>query len=150
MKLKKALIILVFILAVSALAWIIYPRLLPSGTDDGINQKNITDEIQQVEISEVESFAAKQNGITKNQAEALCYEALGDMAEETGFPIFYNCTGAVLAKGKFYYVMNITWLVNGTHHSYIGNCFVSSDGCEIYDGIALSSEYEIADLRWKK
>ncbi len=92
----------------------------------------------------------EKSTITKQEAEELCIDVLGEIAEETGFPISYNCIGEYSSNGKLYYVMHISWLVNNTHRSYIGNCFVSSDGKEIYDGIALGEEYTITELRWKK
>ncbi len=104
------------------------------------------DEIVEISVSEVEN----KNGLTKEEAEKLCIDVLGDKAEETGFPISYRCIGAVSAKGKSYYVMYIAWLVEGSHWSYIGNCYVSSDGSEIYDGIVEEGKYEMTALRWKK
>jgi len=109
------------------------------------------DYIAEVPISEVESIAKEQkNGITKQEAENLCRKVLGEKAEENGFPISYRCISAVSADNKLYYVMNIAWLVNNNHWSYIGNCYVSSDGQEIYDGIASPAKYEMTELRWKQ
>lgn len=108
------------------------------------------DAIEEIPVADVEAIAAKQpNGITKLQAEQLCRDVLGDTAEENGFPISYHCIGSVSANGRLYYVMDIAWYVDRQHWSYIGNCFVSSDGQEIYDGVAASAQYTITDLRWK-
>ena len=107
--------------------------------------------IVEVPISDVESIATEQkNGITQKEAEELCREVLGEKAEENGFPISYRCISAVSANNKMYYVMHIAWLVDDNHWSYIGNCYVSSDGHEIYDGIVSSGKYEMTDLRWTK
>lgn len=109
------------------------------------------DNIVEVPVSDVEAAAKKQvGGLTSQDAEKLCRDVLGEKAEENGFPISYSCISAVSANDKLYYVMHIAWLVDNTHWSYIGNCFASSDGREIYDGIALSGEYEISELLWKK
>ncbi len=94
--------------------------------------------------------AMQKDTITAQEAEALCRDVLGECDAETGFPIAYRCTGSASQNGTFYYVMHITWQVNGAHWSYIGNCFVSYDGKEIYDGTALGEKYEITALRWKK
>lgn len=122
---------------------------------EGVSSKTETDEkfdyIAEVPVVDVESIAAEQkNGITKHEAEQLCSDVLGDKAEENGFPISYRCISAVSSDDKFYYVMHITWLVDNNHWSYIGNCYVSSDGQEIFDGIVSSEKYEITGLRWKK
>ncbi len=92
----------------------------------------------------------KQNVITQQEAEKLCLEVLGDTAQENGFPISYRCIDTVSIDDKMYYVMHIAWLVNNSHWSYIGNCFVSLDGDEIYDGIFTPAKYEIMGLRWNK
>ena len=149
MKLKKAPAVLFIILMVLFCGGIIYHRISAPEEENITDEQIIPDTIEEVGISYVES-EAKENGITVKEAEELCVEVLGDMAPETGFPIFYKCISAVSAKGKLYYVMNISWFVNETHLSYIGNCFVSSDGTEIYDGIANSDGYEMTQLRWRR
>ena len=107
--------------------------------------------IAEISVSDVEMIVKDQGqGIVAKEAENLCREVLGEKAEENGFPISYQCIGAVSAADQMYYVMNITWLVNENHWSYIGNCYVSSDGNEIYDGIASPGKYEMTALRWKK
>ena len=125
--------------------------------DDYINKEfrfeEITNksEVVEVPVSDVESIAKEQkDGITKEEAESLCRERLGDKAEENSFPISYRCISAVSANNKLYYVMHITWLVDNNHWSYIGNCYVSSDGKEIYDGIVSPAKYEMTELRWSK
>lgn len=148
MKLKKVLFIII-ILSVLFSGVIVYRHISAPGEENITDEKIIPDGIEEVEISYVESEAEK-GGITAKQAQELCSEILGNMASETGFPISYNCISAVSAKGKLYYVMNISWFVNEVHWSYIGNCFVSSDGTEIYDGISNSDGYEMTQLRWTK
>ena len=125
--------------------------------DDYINkefrfeEKTNKSEVVEVPVSDVESIAKEQEGgITKEEAESLCREMLGDKAEENSFPISYRCISAVSANNKLYYVMHITWLVDNNHWSYIGNCYVSSDGKEIYDGIVSPAKYEMTELRWSK
>lgn len=109
------------------------------------------EDIAEISIADIEKIADEENDvITAAEAEKLCRDVLGDEAEETGFPISYRCTGAVSADDELYYVMNIAWLVNGANWSYIGNCYVSSDGEKIYDGVAYSGKHEITELRWKK
>ncbi len=149
MNLKKVLVFLIIILAVLLSAGIIYCHISSPEGENNIDEQIIPDGIAEVEISYVES-ETKDGGITAKEAQELCLEVLGDMAPETGFPISYRCISTVSAKGKLYYVMHISWFVNETHWSYIGNCFVSSDGTEIYDGIAHSSGYEMTELRWEK
>lgn len=105
----------------------------------------------EIPISEVEAIAKeKKDGIISQDAEELCRKILGEKAEENGFPISYRCISAVDANDKLYYVMHIAWLVDDNHWSYIGNCYVSSDGQEIYDGFASSGKYEMTELRWKQ
>lgn len=94
--------------------------------------------------------AQNEEYITAQEAEKLCGEVMGEVAEETGFPVSYRCQGAVSVGGKFYYVMHVSWLVDNSHWSYIGNCFVSCDGREIYDGIVSEKEYKITKLLWSR
>ena len=123
-------------------------------TDDTITEtKTIQDfdDIVEISISDIEVIAQQnQNSLTQQEAEKLCRDVLGDKAEENGFPISYRCISAVSANDKLYYVMHITWLVDNNHWSYIGNCYVSSDGQEIYDGIVSPAKYKMTELRWKK
>jgi len=100
--------------------------------------------------NDVTTDEQNQNVITQQEAEKLCLDVLGDIAEENGYPISYRCIDTVSIDGKMYYVMYIAWLVNNSHWSYIGNCYVSFDGQEIYDGIFTPAKYEIMGLRWNK
>ena len=120
-----------------------------STTEVDINES--VDYIIEGSIYDVETiFKGQKNAITKQEAENLCRNILAEKAEETGFPISYRCIGATSANDKLYYVMHITWLVNNSHWSYIGNCFVSFDGREIYDGIVSQDKCTMTQLRWKK
>lgn len=132
-----------------------------SGKDDLVNNTTVITEpkteqefdksIVEIPISDVETVAKQsKNGLTRQEAELLCRDVLGDKAEENGFPISYRCISAVSANDNLYYVMHITWLVDNNHWSYIGNCYVSSDGQEIYDGIVSPEEYKMTALRWEK
>ncbi len=154
---KKIFISVLFIVAV-LIAFIIGVRIQNhSSKDELVNNETVITEskaeqvvdkpIVEVPISDVEAIA---NGITRQGAENLCRDVLGEKAEENGFPISYRCISAVSANDELYYVMHITWLVNGSHWSYIGNCFVSSDGQKIYDGVVSQGKYEMTELRWKK
>lgn len=113
---------------------------------------NVSDKsIVEVPSSEVGALVEQnEEYITEQEAEKLCGEVMGEVAEETGFPVSYRCRGAVSVSGKFYYVMHISWLVDNSHWSYIGNCFVSCDGREIYDGIVSEKEYKIIKLLWSR
>lgn len=119
--------------------------------DETENGQTSDKDIAEIPVNVAEEIAEQsKNGITIAEAEQLCADVLGDKAEENDFPISYKCISAVSANNSLYYVMNISWLVNGEHWSYIGNCYVSFDGCEIYDGIVSGEEHEIMELRWKK
>lgn len=107
------------------------------------------EDVKEIPLSDVEALT-DQTVLTQQEAEKLCGEVLGDKAEENGFPISYRCIGAVSANDQLYYVMHISWLVDNSHWSYIGNCFVSVDGQEIYDGVASQGKYEMTKLRWEK
>jgi len=90
------------------------------------------------------------NGISQEEATALCYEIRGSLDSVTGFPIAHGITGAVEKNGIQYYVLRSQWFVDNDHWSYIGNSFVTSDGKKLYDGIALGGEYEILNLLWSE
>ena len=89
-------------------------------------------------------------GITKQEAELLCYDVLGERDEETGFPFSFGTSAAVEKDKKQYYVVRVSWLVDNSHLSYIGDFFVSADGKEIYDGLALPDEYKMGNIIWSE
>ena len=89
-------------------------------------------------------------GITSHEAEELCYSIMGKQDEETGFLFSFGTAAAVEKDGKQYYVIRASWLVNNSHMSYIGDFFVSSDGKEVYSGVALPDEYTMGNLIWSK
>ena len=108
-----------------------------------------TDGVEILSIDEIEAMAEKNPEIiTVKQARELCAEVLGEYGSETGFPISYRCEEAIAIDGKIYYVMNMAWLVDNSHWSHIGECFVNIDGKEIYNGSAFNGEYEITERIW--
>ncbi len=129
---------------------IIFATFIGCGTEGEPVENIEARSVVEFPLSEAEALANQKGNITKQEAETLCRDVLGEKAEETGFPVSYSCIGAASADDTVYYVMRIAWLVEGTHWSYIGNCFVSLDGKEIYDGIALSGEYTMTKLRWRE
>lgn len=89
-------------------------------------------------------------GISRTEAEEMCYKVFGKKDKDTGFLFSFSTTSAVKTNNKQYYVIRASWLVDNNHLSYIGDFFVSSDGKEIYDGIASSDEYTMVNLIWSK
>ena len=89
-------------------------------------------------------------GISSSEAEELYYSFMGKEDKETGFPFSFGTSGAIQKDGKQYYVIRASWLVENSHLSYIGDFFVSADGKEIYDGVALQGEYEILNKVWSE
>lgn len=116
-----------------------------------IHKAEDVEDIVEIPISDIEEIVKQnQNSLTQQEAEELCRNVLGDKAEENGFPISYRCISAVTTNDKIYYVMHIACLVDNNNWSYIGNCYVSFDGQEIYDGIVSPAKYKMTELRWKK
>ena len=107
------------------------------------NETKLDNDIKEISVDSVE-------GITQQEAERLCHSVFGEKDKETGFLFSFGTSGAVETKGKQYYVIRVSWLVNNSHLSYIGDFFVSADGKEIYDGTALSGEYTMGKLIWSK
>ncbi len=95
-------------------------------------------------------FAPQSYKITPEDAEKLCYSVLGDKDEETGFPFSFGFTGTFENDGKQYYTIRVSWLVNNSHLSYIGDFFVSVDGKEIYNGFVGPDECKMENLIWSK
>jgi len=79
-------------------------------------------------------FMQKNQPISSEDAEALCYSVLGEKDEATGFSFSFGVTETIEKEGKEYYVIRGSWLVNNSHMSYIGDFFVSMDGKEMYSG----------------
>lgn len=100
------------------------------------------------DITEVDLADVK--GITEQEAVELCRSVWGEVDEDTGFRLSYVYSGTVEKDGKQYYVIRTSWLVDNSHYSYIGDCFVASDGGEIYDGIYAADECSFADLIWSE
>ena len=109
------------------------------------------DSITEISLEEVSKIVDENDGyLTEEDAELLCVDLFGDFDETMGFPIAYGTFGAVAANDTYYYVINMQWLVDNSHWSYIGTRYVSIDGQEIYDGVALQNEHEIGRLVWEK
>ena len=115
-----------------------------SNEDEIVEPDETEKETMTFGITEIPVGSVK--GITPEQAEELCYSVMGEKDEETGNTYSFGISGAVEWKGKQYYIIRASWLVNNDHLSYIGDFFVSAGGDEIYDGIALPGDYEIGDL----
>ncbi len=111
--------------------------------DAAVNETKSDRDIIEISVDSVK-------GITQQEAEKLCQSVLGEKDEETGFVFSYGTSGAVKVEGKQYYVIRVSWLVNNSHLSYIGDFFVSADGKEIYDGTALSGEYVMGNIIWRE
>ncbi len=95
-------------------------------------------------------FFSANNKITPEEAEKLCYTVMGEKDEDTGFPFSFGVTGTAEIDGKEYYTIRAAWLVNNDHMSYIGDFFVTTDGKEVYTGIATPDEYTIEEMIWSK
>ena len=145
-------IITVFILAGGGISYLTFFK--QNVTD---SEQNHAEQKSETSVDEIKSNSdivpipiETVKGITKQEAELLCYAVLGERDEETGFPFSFGTSAAVEKDKKQYYVVRVSWLVDNSHLSYIGDFFVSADGKEIYDGVVLGVEYELMDLRWKK
>ena len=90
------------------------------------------------------------SGITPEKATELCFSVMGEKDKETGFAFSFGVSGAVETKGKQYYVIRGSWLVNNSHLSYIGDFFVSADGKEIYSGTYFQGEYTMDNVIWSE
>mgnify|MGYP005611459073 CR=1 FL=1 len=108
-----------------------------------VNETKSDDDIIEISVDSVK-------GITQEDAEKLCHSVFGEKDEETGFLFSFGTSGAVETEEKQYYVIRVSWLVNNSHLSYIGDFFVSADGKEIYDGTALQGEYIMENLIWSE
>lgn len=107
------------------------------------NNDNTPDIITEISIDDVK-------GISQSEAEELCYLVMGKADDETGFLFSFGATGAIEKGKKQYYVIRASWLVENSHLSYIGDFFVSADGKEIYEGTAISGEYEMVNMVWSE
>lgn len=108
----------------------------------------VSDEVQKVKTTTEENV---ENEISVNEAVSLCYEVLGEKAVETGFALSYQYVNSVEIENKKYYVINIYWLVEDSHWSFIGNAMVSTNGHEIFDGtLEQDGSYIIAEKIWSK
>ena len=89
--------------------------------------------------------------ISEVDAAILCRTVLGEKAKETGFLLAYRCDDIIEYQNQNYYVMIVSWLVDGYHWSYIGEVMVSKNGDEIYSGaIDREKNYYIVEKLWEK
>ena len=153
---KKIFYIILVLILIFSIGGIIYHKT--SIVEDEIVSDNNTP-VQESEI--IISEPAKESeiieipvdsveGITKTEAEELCYSVMGEKDEDTGFAFSFGTAGAIEKDKKQYYVIRASWLVNNSHMSYIGDFFVSADGKEIYTGTAISGEYIMDSLIWSE
>ncbi len=90
------------------------------------------------------------NGITADEAIALCESVIGTVDEISGFEIGYSVVGAGEYEGEQYYIINVTWFVENHHWSYVGNWAVSADGDKIYDADYRDENCCLHDVHWEK
>ena len=157
---KKIICLILVAILVVAIGGIVYHKTAQMEKEPAIPQNepvqtpNVEtptpkeDEKPDGEIIEIPLESVK--GITPEEAENLCYTALGEKDEETGFIFSFGTAGAVETGGTQYYVIRASWLVNNSHLSYIGDFFVSADGRTIYSGTAFSGEYTMDKIIWEK
>ena len=146
---KKIYCLIIVAVLIFAIGGILYNKTFIPNNETVLNQESAVNETKSdSDIIEISVDSVK--GITPKEAEKLCYYVLGEKDEETGFLFSFGTSGAVKTEGKQYYVIRASWLVNNSHLSYIGDFFVSADGKEIYGGTALSGEYIMENLIWKK
>lgn len=150
---KTFYIFLVLVVAISG--FLCYNAFIPRLKTDTYNNESVPNQDVAVnktksdgEIVEIPIDSVK--GITKQEAEKLCQMVLGEKDEETGFVFSFGTSGAVKTKGEQYYCVRVSWLVDGSHLSYLGDFFVSADGKEIYNGTALAGEYVMEDVIWRE
>lgn len=137
---KNIICIILVIVLLLATGGILYHK---TNMDAETEQAVTESEIIEISVDEVE-------GITKEEAEELCYFVMGEKDEETGYIFSFGTSGAVKKGKKQYYVIRASWLVDNSHLSYIGDFFVSADGKEIYNGYVSPDEYSMQDIIWSK
>ena len=145
-----ALILLVFVIGFVLWKVFVTDNEPAVGSDSALTNQDVAISETEPYDKVVEISLDSVNGITQEEAEKLCYSVLGEKNEETGFTYSFGVSGAVKAKGKQYYVIRASWLVNNSHLSYIGDFFVSADGKELYSGTALQDEYIMEKLIWEE
>ena len=146
---KKIVYVVIVAVLIFAIGGIMHHKKFISNKEPVLNPDIEANETKS-EGEIVEIPADSVEGITPQEAEKLCHSVLGEKDEETGFTFSFGTSGAVKTKGKQYFVIRASWLVNGSHMSYIGDFFVSADGKEIYSGTALAGEYIMENVIWRK
>lgn len=148
---KKIFYIILIVVLVFAIGGILYHKTFIIKNENTLKQEQeITIDETNAESDIVEISVNTVKGITQKEAEKLCYYVLGEKDEDTGFAFSFGVSGAIEKDKKQYYVIRASWLVNNNHLSYIGDFFVSADGKEIYDGLALPDEYIMHNIIWSK
>ncbi len=144
---KIFFIVIIVVIFAFAISGIMYHKTFIANNEPNKNEDIKVNETAVDGIIEIPVESVK--GITKDEAEKLCYSVLGEKDEKTGFVFSFATSGAVETNNKQYYVIRASWLVNNDHMSYIGDFFVSADGKEVYNGFVQSGEYEITDIIWR-
>ena len=149
---KKTVIGILCAVLILAVVFVSVNYFVKKGSVDDapVAEEIITDKVSGEEKTEEPEEEKTGNIISAAEAEQLCRKVMGEVAEETGFPMSYGYTETVEINGRAYHAIRVSWLVNNSHMSYIGDLFVTTDGSEIYDGVVYNGEYEIAELRWEK
>jgi len=148
---KKIICLIIASILVVAIGGIVYHKTAHPENEPAVESKAPEHKEEDAPDGEITEIPLESiNGITPEEAENLCYAALGEKDEKTGFIFSFGTAGAVEKDGKQYYVIRASWLVNNSHMSYIGDFFVSVDGKEIYSGFARPGEYTIDNLIWSK
>ncbi len=104
-----------------------------------VNEKKIS----WIELDDVD-------GITADEAIALCRSEVGTVDDETGFEISYRLIGAGEYEGEQYYILRMEWLVDNNHWSYIGDLAVSAKEDKIYDTHCRDEDCTLSDVWWEK
>ncbi len=145
---KIIFIVIIVVIFTFAISGALYHKTFIADNEPNKNEDAAVNEtVDDGDIVEIPVESVK--GITKQEAEKLCYSVLGEKDEKTGFIFSFATSGAVETNNKQYYVIRASWLVNNDHSSYIGDFFVSADGKEVYNGFVQSGEYTITDVIWR-
>ena len=130
---KKIFCVIIVAVLVFTIGGILYYKTFISNNETDVgynepvqNQDVVVNETKSdTDIMEISVDSVK--GITQQEAEKLCHSVFGEKDEETGFIFSFGTSGAVETEGKQYYVIRVSWLVNNSHLSYIGDFFVSAE-----------------------
>ena len=143
---KKWFYVNLILVLVFAIRGSLYHKTFVGKDVASLENNEISEETEEGKIIQIPFESIK--GITASEAEQLCYSILGEKDKETGFIFSFAATSAVEKNKKQYYVVRASWLVNNSHMSYIGDFFVSADGKEVYNGVAMHGEYTMENKIW--